>query len=89
MSLSAQFTRIAEDTERSAHDRLVEAVQVYKIEHPETCERMHNFLKRQMSNSTQLSTAGERDRSLFFNKMHEKVDLVKDYLNLDSKMAIL
>ena len=61
----------------------------FKIEHPETCERMHNFLKRQMSNSTQLSTAGERDRSLFFNKMHEKVDLVKDYLNLDSKMAIL
>jgi hypothetical protein len=38
MSLSAQFTRIAEDTDRSPHDRLVEAVQVYKIEHPETDE---------------------------------------------------
>jgi len=61
----------------------------FKIEHQETCEMMHEFLQKQMSNSKLLATSGERDRTLFFKTIHQKISTVKERINLDNKMMFL
>ncbi|WP_242117676.1 hypothetical protein [Aestuariivivens sediminicola] len=61
----------------------------FKIEHQETCEMMHDFLQKQMSISKLLATAGERDRTLFFKTIHQKINTVKAFINLDDKMTFL
>ena len=61
----------------------------FKIENKDTCEMMHNFLKKQMSNSKLLATAGERDRTLFFKRIHQKISIVKERINMDDKMTFL
>ena len=38
MTMKATFDRIAEQDDKSAHDRLVELVLAYKLEHPERTE---------------------------------------------------
>lgn len=44
-----------------------------KIEHQETCDVLDDFFNRQMTNSKLLLHSGEKDRTLFFNKMHQKI----------------
>ena len=61
----------------------------FKIEHKETCDLMNDFLNKQMSNSKLLATSGERDRSLFFKTIHQKIQIVEERINLDYKMAFL
>jgi hypothetical protein len=61
----------------------------FKIEHKETCDLMNDFLNKQMSNSKLLATSGERDRSLFFNTIHQKISIVEERINMDYKMAFL
>ena len=61
----------------------------FKIEHQETCEMMHDFLQKQMSISKLLATAGERDRTLFFKTIHQKINTVKAFINLDDKRTFL
>ncbi|MEL0457537.1 hypothetical protein WJN01_14955 [Flavobacteriaceae bacterium SZ-1-7] len=61
----------------------------FKIEHQETCEMMFEFLQKQMSNSKLLATAGERDRTLFFKKVHQKISIAKERINMDDKMTFL
>ena len=61
----------------------------FKIEHQETCEMMYEFLLKQMSNSKLLATSGERDRTLFFKTIHQKINTVKERINLDDKMMFL
>ena len=61
----------------------------FKIEHKETCDMMYDFLQKQMSISKLLSTAGEKDRILFFNKIHQKVNIIIDRIKMDEKMALL
>jgi len=46
----------------------------FKVEHQPTCDLMDAFFKKQMSNSKLLVNAGEKDRTLFFNKMHQKIN---------------
>ncbi|MGM5469572.1 hypothetical protein ACS386_04795 [Flavobacteriaceae bacterium LMO-SS05] len=61
----------------------------FKIEHHETCEMMYEFLQKQMSISKLLATAGERDRTLFFNTIHQKINNARDRIEIDEKMAFL
>ncbi len=61
----------------------------FKIEHKETCEMMYEFLQKQKSNSKLLATAGEKDRTLFFNKIHQKISIVKERINMNEKMTFL
>jgi hypothetical protein len=59
----------------------------FKVEHPETCELMYDFLQKMMRNSKLLATAGERDRTLFFNKIHQKIDIAIARIKMEDKMA--
>ncbi|WP_242131500.1 hypothetical protein [Aestuariivivens marinum] len=61
----------------------------FKVEHKETCEMMYEFLQKQMSNSKLLATAGERDRTLFFKKVHQKISIAKERIKMDDKMTYL
>lgn len=60
-----------------------------KVEHPATCELMYDFLQKMMHNSKLLATAGERDRTLFFNKIHHKIDIAIDRIKMADKMTFL
>jgi len=61
----------------------------FKIEHKDTCDMMHEFLQKQMSNSKLLATSGERDRTIFFKTIHQKISISKERINLDDKMTFL
>jgi len=52
-------------------------ISYFKIEHQPTCELMFEFFEKQMSISKLLVNAGEKDRSLFFNRMHQKIKKLK------------
>ena len=49
----------------------------FKVEHQPTCELMHEFFEKQMSTSKLLVNAGEKDRSLFFNRMYQKINRLR------------
>lgn len=61
----------------------------FKVEHQETCNLMDEFFNKQMMNSKLLVNSGEKDRSLFFNKMHQKIDIIKQRINIEKKLAFL
>ena len=42
-----------------------------------TCNQAENFLRIQMEGSKLLSSAGEKERNLFFNKMYKKIDALR------------
>ena len=55
-----------------------------KIEHDETCNVMDDFFSRQMTNSKLLVHSGEKDRTLFFNKMLQKIIKLRSRINIDN-----
>jgi len=55
-----------------------------KVEHPETCDDMDDFFDRQMTNSKLLVHSGEKDRTLFFNRMHQKINKLRERIDLDT-----
>ncbi|MDG4714751.1 hypothetical protein [Winogradskyella marincola] len=55
-----------------------------KVEHQPTCDVMDEFFKKQMTNSKLLVHSGEKDRTLFFNKMHRKIEKLKNQISLNS-----
>ena len=59
-------------------------ISYFKIEHQPTCELMFEFFEKQMSISKLLVNAGEKDRSLFFNRMHQKIDKLRKRIQLDN-----
>lgn len=59
-------------------------LEYFKIEHQETCNTMEDFFNRQMTNSKLLVHSGEKDRSLFFNKMLRKIDSLRNRIKSDS-----
>jgi len=61
----------------------------FKIEHKETCDMMHEFLLKQMSNSKLMATSGERDRTIFFRTIHQKISIAKERIEMDDKMTFL
>ena len=54
-----------------------------KVEHPETCDIMDDFFDRQMTNSKLLVHSGEKDRTLFFNKMHRKINKLRERITME------
>lgn len=54
-----------------------------KIEHQNTCDIMDDFFERQMTNSKLLVHSGEKDRTLFFNKMHQKINKLREKITID------
>ncbi|MDX5583947.1 MAG: hypothetical protein QNK20_03305 [Aureibaculum sp.] len=54
-----------------------------KIEHQDTCDIMEDFFEKQMTNSKLLVHSGEKDRTLFFNRMHQKVKKLRDKITID------
>ena len=61
----------------------------FKIEHQGTCNLMHEFLMKQMSNSKLLANAGEKDRTLFFRKMRKKIDFTIERILINDRMIML
>jgi hypothetical protein len=61
----------------------------FKVDHPATCELMYEFFQKMMHNSKLLANAGERDRTLFFNKIHQKIDNAMARIKMDDRMAFL
>ncbi len=55
-----------------------------KVEHQPTCDVMDEFFKKQMTNSKLLVHSGEKDRTLFFNKMLRKIEKLKNQISLNS-----
>ena len=53
-----------------------------KIEHQDTCNTMEEFFEKQMTNSKLLVHSGEKDRTLFFNKMHGKINRLREKITL-------
>ncbi len=58
-----------------------------KIEHKETCDIMDDFFNRQMTNSKLLVHSGEKDRTLFFNKMHKKINQLRERITIDQALG--
>jgi hypothetical protein len=61
----------------------------FKIDNQSVCNMMYEFFQKQMSISKLLANAGERDRTLFFNKIHKKIQIAKERIKMDEKMAFL
>lgn len=54
-----------------------------KVEHQPTCEMKYEFFEKQMSMSKLLVNAGEKDRALFFKRMHQKIDRLRERIRID------
>ncbi|TXE09299.1 hypothetical protein ES711_05050 [Gelidibacter salicanalis] len=52
----------------------------FKIEHQPTCNLMYEFFEKQKFHSKLLVNAGERDRTQFFNGMHQKIDKLREHI---------
>jgi hypothetical protein len=61
----------------------------FKIEHEDACDMMYELLQKQMSNSKLLVTSGERDRTLFFKTLYQKISIAKERIEIDEKMSFL
>ncbi|WP_100614222.1 hypothetical protein [Confluentibacter citreus] len=59
-------------------------ISYFKIEHQPTCELMYEFFEKQMSISKLLVNAGEKDRSLFFNRMIQKINRLRERIIIDN-----
>jgi hypothetical protein len=58
-------------------------ISYFKIEHQPTCELMFEFFEKQMSISKLLVNAGEKDRALFFNRIHQKINKLRARIRPD------
>jgi hypothetical protein len=53
-----------------------------KIEHTETCDTMNDFFSKQMTNSKLLVHSGEKERTLFFNSMFQKINKLRSQISI-------
>lgn len=51
------------------------------INDEKTCKETQNYFEHQIKNSKSLSTSGNRDRKIFFNKMYEQIENVNRKMN--------
>ena len=47
-----------------------------------TCKETLNYFEHQIKNCKSLNTAGNRDRKLFFNRMYQQIENLKEKLQL-------
>ena len=52
-----------------------------KIDHQGTCDVLDDFFDKLVINSMLLVNAGERDRSLFFESIHQKINKLRNHIN--------
>lgn len=57
-------------------------ISYFKIEHQPTCDLMFEFFEKQMSISKLLVNSGEKDRSLFFKNMHQKINKLRERIQI-------
>jgi len=50
------------------------------VNDPKTCRETYNYFEHQIKNSKSLNTSGNRDRKIFFNKMFEQIEHLKQKL---------
>jgi len=50
------------------------------VNDPKTCKETYNYFEHQIKNSKSLNTSGNRDRKIFFNKMFEQIEHLKQKL---------
>jgi len=55
----------------------------FKIEHKATCDLMYGFFEKQKMNSKLLVNSGEKDRTLFFLKMHQKINRLRMRIEIE------
>jgi len=60
-----------------------------KIDDKKACEESDLFFERQKQLSKKISGEGEIERSLFFNSMYEKIDQLKQQIELKSNITFL
>jgi hypothetical protein len=53
-----------------------------------TCNNALNFFKHQIRNSKSLNESGTRDRKIFFNKAHQKVDFYIQRINNEATIDL-
>lgn len=51
------------------------------INDAKTCNETRNYFEHQIKNSKSLNTSGNRDRKIFFNKMYEQIERLKQNLS--------
>lgn len=61
----------------------------FKIVDQDTCDHIYDFLQKMMANSKLLANTGERDRSVFFKKLHIRLGLLRERIEIDEKMSFL
>lgn len=59
----------------------------FKIDHQPTCDIMYGFLENFMNNSKLLVNTGEKDRTLFFNRMHRKINRLREQINTNDPFS--
>jgi hypothetical protein len=59
----------------------------FEVEHQPTCELMYEFLRKQMANSKLLANTGERDRTLFFSQMLNKLNIVRERIKVGLELS--
>jgi hypothetical protein len=59
----------------------------FKIEHQATCDLMYEYYQKFMNNSKLLANTGEKDRTLFFNRMHHKINKLRDKINANNPFS--
>jgi len=60
----------------------------FRVTHQPTCELMHEFLQSFMSHSKLLVNTGEKDRTLFFNRMDRKISTLRDQINANDPFKV-
>ncbi len=60
----------------------------FTIEHQPTCELMYGFFKKFMSHSKLLVNTGEKDRTMFFNRMHRKIDKLRGQITANEPFSL-
>jgi len=59
----------------------------FKVEHQPTCDLMYAYYQKFMSSSKLLVNTGEKDRTLFFNRMHRKINKLRDQINANEPFS--
>jgi hypothetical protein len=70
---SALFT----SKEKSAFFLPYNALGYYVTSDLKTCKEQEQYITNQISNSKSLNQSGKKDRKIFFNKMHQKIEFHK------------
>ena len=58
----------------------------YQTSDKRTCQQAERYFNQQLSNSKLLNSSGEKEQRTFFNKMHQKVDALKQLIEATEQL---